>query len=1187
MKKFYFLLFFCLFTLGFGQSVQLYNPADKVDYLADQYFCVGEKFNLQVDAVSSSTGDYAMTSVFPTDFGLSAGSTPIVFPAAGADKFSEAFPIGFNFSFYGKTYSKVVLGSNGRLVFTNDPELENLKNNTVYTDRTFSGVPAYNTYSKLPSADYNKVYKANPAQELNLAQIFFGYTDLVPRSVNGSVTYLYKSVVISGVNGLMVSFQNQIRTNGTGGISTVPYLSYVLLLEDGRVIIYVNNKSEINYNAILGMQNDDGTKEKVPKHSNTAYDYNNGPWKSEGKAWLFTPNQNLTPVFKWFRNGSLITGETSAALNNFTPNDNDVLKVEVSYINPDTGAQIGAVVSDEVQFKSLKTPQINIITSTCAQIDLETPFIPDVTYEWRKVGNATVLSTTNKLSVTSTGDYIVKIIRNGSAGLCSLDSAPISLVLNSTFPPFNNSPKIICKTDGSTQATVNLYDYYPADPTQYTLRFQENGVDLPSPNNVLTLNADQTRTIKIDAESLNTTASCSFTATFDLTFISLPVTNTEYSPTNLCFGSNTYNLLAFENQYFAGKNYQFTYSVNGGTSYQTLTSVNPQVNNPVLVKIKHPNSTCETVVKLKFNFNTKVIANTPVTQLPSQCASSTQTFDLASLIPEINPDPNVTITFHTNLQNAIDGGGAVTYNFRSGMGYTTLYIRVVDNVTGCVSPDHPDFTVLVYPRPNLLLTSISKANCTGDTIFSLTQNPNVLTDAQLPVTVALEYYSSNGTLLTPSQIANYDASVFGQNPYIKVNYNPTCNGTVTFNLTYNPKPVSIKSQILICAEVNYSLQNFKNEVIANPANYTFTDLSNNPLPASFSLSSLPLTVNYLMKDNTTGCISDPQTLTFTQGGSSALSATETDYTLCDTDFDGITPFNLDSKKSIFTTDASANFEYFKDLNLTQSISSNYTNETAFAQTIFVRITLPNFCPSTAKINLKVNIPNKSTTLQPEYFICSGETLVIDAGTENTIFTWSDGKGTGQTASFTKPGNYSVVLQKGINGCPYTHNFTISDINQPKIQVINQTNNSIEVIAEGGSKPYTYYFNGVPQSSNILLNPTQSSYEIQVKSNTGCLGPPKMVYFIKINNAFSPNEDGINDVWCIENLDKMQQVSIVIVNRNGTTVFESNNPSKSEWDGKQNGRELPTSSYWYVISWFDGVTQKTEQRQGWILLKNRN
>ena len=120
-----------------------------------------------------------------------------------------------------------------------------------------------------------------------------------------------------------------------------------------------------------------------------------------------------------------------------------------------------------------------------------------------------------------------------------------------------------------------------------------------------------------------------------------------------------------------------------------------------------------------------------------------------------------------------------------------------------------------------------------------------------------------------------------------------------------------------------------------------------------------------------------------------------------------------------------------------------------------------------------------------------------------------------------------------------------------------------------------------------MNPTASSYEVQVESATGCLSEPKTIYFIKINNAFTPNADGINDVWKIDNLDKMQNVSVIIVDRYGNKVFESTDNARVEWDGKQFGRSLPTSTYWYTAVWFDPVTQKSEQRQGWILMKNRN
>lgn len=1184
MKKFYFLFFLGIFSLGFGQSVQLYNPNTSVVYPNEHFFCVGEKFSFKVDAVASSTGDYEMQPL--TGFLISNGSKFIPFSnKVGGNHFSNPLPIGFTFSFYGKDYTNVVIGSNGRLVFTNSAELNNFNDTTQYIDRTHSGNGGAD-FAKLPSANYNKIYTADSGKSIDIAQIFFGYTELGYYNQNDYNKLTYSAVTYQGKKGLLISFDRVIEfySNYTSTIR-----SQVLLLEDNHYIINVIEKTKALQNAIVGVQNETGTAALWIPNSDPTSPYNNGLWNisSGNLAYEFVPNQNLIPIFKWYQNGTLLP-ENSDTLLNFTPNDNDILKVEVTYEDPITGTQIGSAVSDQVLFKRIPKPVISSSSAggCVSGVTMTVPNDPDLNFEWFRVGNTTVLGTGSSYYATQTGNYFVRASRK-TLPACSEDSAPFSVNLNSTIPAFNpnNTPLYYCETAGVVPKDINLFDYYPADPTKYTLKFFHVGNEVLDPANFYML-PNTTITVTVDVK--DPVSGCELNHDFVIRYDALP-TSFNIVSQKYCFAQTSLDLANYHNV-VAGlfhTYFDYLYSTDG-INYSTNSLVNPQLNPKVWFKILPKNAlpgTCFTVSTIVFSEYSKVIANKPITQLPPQCSSSFIPFNLTSLIPEINSSSNITVTFH-NSPTGAQNGSDIFVNDNS-EGSKIVYIRVVDNITGCVSPDHPEITLLVYKKPTLILNNLTGAYCQGTSNINITQNATLLVNAPSSITVSLEYYSTNGTLLTESQITNYDIAVFGLNPYVKLVYNTTCSDIIPMSISFLPKPVSIKSQILICAEVNFSLQDFKNEVITNSSNYTFTDLSGAPLPASFDLSTLPFMVKFLMKDNVTGCLSDPQTVTFVQRGNSALLTQQTDFAACDQDFDGKMEFDLNSQKLIFTPDTSAKFEYFKDINLTQTIAEKYTNETAFAQTIFVRVTIPGFCPSTAKINLKVNTPIKSSTLKDKYFICYGEILTINAGDENNIFDWSDGKGNSQTAVFTKPGTYSVTLKKGIKGCPYTHNFTISDENQPKIQVINQTNTSIEVIAEGGVKPYQYYFNGIPQSSNVLQNPTASSYKIQVESATGCLGEPKTVYFIKINNAFTPNGDGKNDIWKIDNLEKMEKVSIVIVDRNGIKVFESNNPSKNEWDGKHNGRALPTSTYWYVISWYDNITQKTEQRQGWILTKNRN
>lgn len=66
----------------------------------------------------------------------------------------------------------------------------------------------------------------------------------------------------------------------------------------------------------------------------------------------------------------------------------------------------------------------------------------------------------------------------------------------------------------------------------------------------------------------------------------------------------------------------------------------------------------------------------------------------------------------------------------------------------------------------------------------------------------------------------------------------------------------------------------------------------------------------------------------------------------------------------------------------------------------------------------------------------------------------------------------------------------------------------------------------------------------------------------IPNAFSPNDDGVNDIWKIS-YRSLIDFECWIFNRQGHQVFHFTNPDQG-WDGKYNGKPVKSGVYFYVI-----------------------
>ncbi|MEO5912481.1 MAG: gliding motility-associated C-terminal domain-containing protein, partial [Pelobium sp.] len=130
---------------------------------------------------------------------------------------------------------------------------------------------------------------------------------------------------------------------------------------------------------------------------------------------------------------------------------------------------------------------------------------------------------------------------------------------------------------------------------------------------------------------------------------------------------------------------------------------------------------------------------------------------------------------------------------------------------------------------------------------------------------------------------------------------------------------------------------------------------------------------------------------------------------------------------------------------------------------------------------------------------------------------------------------------------------------------------LKATATGNGLTYQWFPTEGLSKSDILdpiASPKETTpYTLMVTSSDGCIISDIVNVIVaglpKIPNTFTPNNDGINDVWNIAYLESYVNAKISIFNRYGNPVFTSSG-YLIPWDGKTNGKEVPVGVYYYVI-----------------------
>ena len=239
-------------------------------------------------------------------------------------------------------------------------------------------------------------------------------------------------------------------------------------------------------------------------------------------------------------------------------------------------------------------------------------------------------------------------------------------------------------------------------------------------------------------------------------------------------------------------------------------------------------------------------------------------------------------------------------------------------------------------------------------------------------------------------------------------------------------------------------------------------------------------------------------------------------------------------------------------------------------------------PSDAVI---VNVyPNPELSFSYDNVSCFGGddgtlTAIPSNGLAPYSYNWSNG-GSTEVLSDLSAGSYQLTLVDA-NSCVASG---IQEITQPTEMLISETiteakcpestDGELVLSVSGATPPYSFEWNTGGFSNSIdQLNP--GTYTVIITDNNFCevekefdLGYINELCFM-IPDIITPNNDGRNDTWVLEGLQLYSGVEVEIYDRWGKRVFYSRGYD-NEFDGTNNGKELPMESYHYIINLNNGT-----------------
>ena len=623
-----------------------------------------------------------------------------------------------------------------------------------------------------------------------------------------------------------------------------------------------------------------------------------------------------------------------------------------------------------------------------------------------------------------------------------------------------------------------------------------------------------------------------------------------------------------------GTNYAYTWS-GAGAIMSGGTTENPVVNigGDYTVTILNNDNGCTGTYTVNVPTYTTVpsVTLTP-NSLMTTCANPTVALSASS-----SADPDATYQWTAPATGSLNTY-TISNPVASGSGIFT--VAVTNTVTGCISasaqntveviPDAATPTVAVT-APSLTITctntTVTTSITSSDPTLTYTWNPSPITGGANPVFGTQGIYTvnisaSNGCSLTT--IVNVDVN----NTIPTMSLSSGSNsGVLTCSLT----SVNVTPTITpLTSDLTYTWTSSTGSGISTPvnqANATFTATGTYTLAITNTLTGCVATVDansiFTITDNTvapTGTITAISTnSTIGCGGSSSTVTLDATTSSTNTTISW-------SPGGQTTTPFSATTAGIYTLTVTDAVNTC----TAIAEYTVTGNTTP---PQNVDAGGSVGMP------------CGTATIALLGTTTSTTavdYSWSGpGTITGSTTAtpvVDSQGTFTLTVTDQANGCSSFTTVTVSQSN-PTATITADPTEGLSPLpvtfscTSTGATSWSWNFAdgnaaGTQNASNTFTN--SGVYTVTLTASSGTCTTTQTITItvndgltLEIPNVFTPNEDGVNDIFTIKSTG-VKNISLQIFNRWGEKLYEFSG-AKAAWDGLTgHGAKVPGGTYFYFV-----------------------